>query len=165
MAANRIIRVPTTAMSCHAAMPSPSVLRLDTSSSLGAVQEVVAIKDYCPSSFTTLKFSKGDRLFVLDTSGGEWWYAHNNTEMGYIPATYVQPIHFRSSTLSDSGMIDGFGEDNDEGLKEFGEWTNGTVQSITNFVWILHWSQSTFARAVSEQRGLQNRLAEPPEIS
>ncbi|XP_072304279.1 SH3 domain-binding protein 4-A [Eucyclogobius newberryi] len=106
-------------------VPSPSALRLDTSSSLGAVQEVVAIKDYCPSSFTTLKFCKGDRLFVLDTSGGEWWYAHNNTEMGYIPATYVQPIHFRSSTLSDSGMIDGFGEDNDEGLKEFGEWTNG----------------------------------------
>ncbi|XP_055083510.1 SH3 domain-binding protein 4-A-like [Periophthalmus magnuspinnatus] len=108
-------------------VPSPSALKLDTSSALGAVQEVVAIKDYCPSSFTTLKFSKGDRLFVLDTSGGEWWYAHNNTEMGYIPATYVQPIHFRSSTLSDSGMIDGFGEDNDEGLKEFGEWTNGVT--------------------------------------
>uniref|UniRef100_A0A8C6SN44 SH3-domain binding protein 4a n=1 Tax=Neogobius melanostomus TaxID=47308 RepID=A0A8C6SN44_9GOBI len=105
-------------------VPSPSALRLDAPSSLGAVQEVVAIKDYCPSSFTTLKFSKGDRLFVLDTSGGEWWYAHNNTEMGYIPATHVQPVHFRSSTLSDSGMIDGFGEDNDEGLKEFGEWTN-----------------------------------------
>lgn len=107
-------------------VPSPSALRLDTSDSLGAVQEVVAIKDYCPSSFTTLKFSKGDRLYVLDTSGGEWWYAHNNTEMGYIPATYVQPIHFRSSTLSDSGMIDGFGEDNDEGSREFGglgEWT------------------------------------------
>uniref|UniRef100_A0AAV2L5I4 Uncharacterized protein n=2 Tax=Knipowitschia caucasica TaxID=637954 RepID=A0AAV2L5I4_KNICA len=111
----------------HVKVPSPSALRLDTSSSLGAVQEVVAIKDYCPSSFTTLKFSKGDRLFVLDTSGGEWWYAHNNTEMGYIPATYVQPLHFRSSTLSDSGMIDGFGEDHEEGLKEFGEWTNGVT--------------------------------------
>ncbi|TKS66350.1 SH3 domain-binding protein 4-A [Collichthys lucidus] len=67
-------------------VPSPSALRLDTSASYGAAQEVVAIKDYCPSSFTTLKFSKGDRLYVLDTSGGEWWYAHNNTEMGYIPA-------------------------------------------------------------------------------
>uniref|UniRef100_A0A672I0E8 SH3 domain-binding protein 4-A-like n=1 Tax=Salarias fasciatus TaxID=181472 RepID=A0A672I0E8_SALFA len=106
-------------------VPSPSALRLDTSSSYGAAQEVVAIKDYCPSSFTTLKFSKGDRLYVLDTSGGEWWYAHNNTEMGYIPAAYVQPVNFRNSSFSDSGMIDSLGEGYDDGSKEFGglgEW-------------------------------------------
>lgn len=106
-------------------MPSPSALRLGTSS-YGAAQEVVAIKDYCPSSFTTLKFSRGDRLYVLDTSGGEWWYAHNNTEMGYIPAAYVQPISFRNSLLSDSGMIDSIGEGYEDGSKEFGglgEWT------------------------------------------
>uniref|UniRef100_A0A3Q2WKC5 SH3-domain binding protein 4a n=1 Tax=Haplochromis burtoni TaxID=8153 RepID=A0A3Q2WKC5_HAPBU len=107
-------------------VPSPSALRLDTSASYGAAQEVVAIKDYCPSSFTTLKFSKGDRLYVLDTSGGEWWYAHNNTEMGYIPAAYVQPVSFRNSSLSDSGMIDSAGEGYEDGLKEsggLGEWT------------------------------------------
>ncbi|XP_041822123.1 SH3 domain-binding protein 4-A [Chelmon rostratus] len=107
-------------------VPSPSALRLDTSASYGAAQEVVAIKDYCPSSFTTLKFSKGDHLYVLDTSGGEWWYAHNNTEMGYIPAAYVQPVNFRNSSLSDSGMIDSLGEGYEDGSKEFGglgEWT------------------------------------------
>lgn len=106
-------------------VPSPSALKLDSQDSLGAAQEVVAIKDYCPSSFTTLKFSKGDRLFVLDTSGGEWWYAHNNTEMGYIPAAYVQPVNFRNSSLSDSGMIDSLGEGYEDGGKEFGglgEW-------------------------------------------
>ncbi|KAI3366148.1 hypothetical protein L3Q82_009970 [Scortum barcoo] len=102
-------------------VPSPSALRLDTSASYGAAQEVVAIKDYCPSSFTTLKFSKGDRLYVLDTSGGEWWYAHNNTEMGYIPAAYVQPVNFRNSLLSDSGMIDSLGEIYEDGSKEFGD--------------------------------------------
>uniref|UniRef100_A0A673ANP8 SH3-domain binding protein 4 n=1 Tax=Sphaeramia orbicularis TaxID=375764 RepID=A0A673ANP8_9TELE len=115
-------------------VPSPSALRLDTSSCFGAVQEVVAIKDYCPSSFTTLKFSKGDRLFVLDTSGGEWWYAHNNTEMGYIPAAYVQPLNFRNSTLSDSGMIDSIGEGYEDGSKEFGdlgEWTGMTLKPAT----------------------------------
>lgn len=113
------------------AVPSPSALRLDTSASYGAAQEVVAIKDYCPSSFTTLKFSKGDHLYVLDTSGGEWWYAHNNTEMGYIPAAYVQPVNFRNSSLSDSGMIDTVGEGYEEGSKELaglGEWTGVTLE-------------------------------------
>ncbi|XP_057707529.1 SH3 domain-binding protein 4-like isoform X2 [Corythoichthys intestinalis] len=83
-------------------VPSPSALRLDTSASLGTAREVVAIKDYCPSSFTTLKFSKGDRLYVLDASGGEWLYAHNNTEMGYIPAAYVQPVGLRDSSFGDA---------------------------------------------------------------
>ncbi|KAM6893820.1 SH3 domain-binding protein 4-A-like [Xenentodon cancila] len=115
-------------------VPSPSALKLDTQASFGAAQEVVAIKDYCPSSFTTLKFSKGDRLYVLDTSGGEWWYAHNNTEMGYIPAAYVQPINFRNSSLSDSGMIDSIGEGYEEGSKEFGglgEWMGMSLKPST----------------------------------
>lgn len=115
-------------------MPSPSALKLDTQASFEAAQEVVAIKDYCPSSFTTLKFSKGDRLYVLDTSGGEWWYAHNNTEMGYIPAAYVQPVNFRNSLLSDSGMIDSIGEGYEEGSKEFGglgEWMGVSLKPST----------------------------------
>ncbi|XP_015227156.1 PREDICTED: SH3 domain-binding protein 4-A-like [Cyprinodon variegatus] len=117
-------------------VPSPSALKLDTQDSLGAAQEVVAIKDYCPSSFTTLKFSKGDRLFVLDTSGGEWWYAHNNTEMGYIPAAYVTPVNFRNSSLSDSGMIDSLGEGYEDGGKEFGglgEWMGMSLKPSTNY--------------------------------
>ncbi|KAM9835745.1 SH3 domain-binding protein 4-A-like isoform 1-T1 [Aulostomus maculatus] len=109
-------------------VPSPSALRLDTSASYGAAQEVVAIKDYCPSSFTTLRFSKGDRLYVLDTSGGEWWYAHNNTEMGYIPAAYVQPVNFRNSSLSDSGMIDSLGEEESKEFEGLGEWTGMTLK-------------------------------------
>ncbi|XP_038835509.1 SH3 domain-binding protein 4-A-like isoform X2 [Salvelinus namaycush] len=113
-------------------VPSSSALRLDNSESLVTAREVVAIKDYCPSSFTTLKFSKGDRLYVMDTSGGEWWYAHNNTEMGYIPSAYVQPINCRNSSLSDSGMIDNLGECTDEVAKELdllGEWTGVSVKT------------------------------------
>ncbi|XP_053472699.1 SH3 domain-binding protein 4-A [Ictalurus furcatus] len=112
-------------------VPSPSALRLDTTASFGTAQEVVAIKDYCPSSFTTLKFSKGDRLYVLDTSGGDWWYAHNNTEMGYIPSSYVQPVGYRDSCFSDSGMIDNLGDSSDEGVKELdllGEWTGMSLK-------------------------------------
>lgn len=115
-------------------VPSPSALKLETQDPFGDAQEVVAIKDYCPSSFTTLKFSKGDRLYVLDTSGGEWWYAHNNTEMGYIPAAYVQPINFRNSSLSDSGMIDSLGEGYEDGSREFevlGEWMEVTQKPST----------------------------------
>lgn len=106
---------------------SPSSLRIDSPTSLDNVKEVVAIKDYCPSNFTTLKFSKGEHLYVLDTSGGEWWYAHNTTEMGYIPSAYVQPVNYRDSCLSDSGMIDGLMESVDEGVKELdllGDWTD-----------------------------------------
>ena len=112
---------------------SPSALRLDTTASLGTAREVVAIKDYCPSSFTTLKFSKGERLFVLDTSGGEWWYAHNNTEMGYIPAAYVQPVNYRDSSFSDSGIIDSVGDCSEDGAKELdllGEWTGVVLKPI-----------------------------------
>nr|XP_046259732.1 SH3 domain-binding protein 4 isoform X2 [Scatophagus argus] len=115
-------------------VPSPSVLRLDTTASFGAAREVIAIKDYCPSSFTTLKFSKGDRLYVLDSSGAEWWYAHNNTEMGYIPAPYVQPVNYRDSSFSDSGMIDTVGECNEEVAKEMdllGEWAEVILKPTT----------------------------------
>ncbi|KAF7709891.1 SH3 domain-binding protein 4 [Silurus meridionalis] len=112
-------------------VPSPSTLRLEATASIESAREVVAIKDYCPSNFTTLKFCKGDHLYVLDTSGGEWWYAHNNTEMGYIPAAYVQPVTNRESSVScdvscDSGMIDSLGDVSNDGSKvpeQRGEWS------------------------------------------
>lgn len=106
-------------------VPTPSSLRLDATALTESAREVIAIKDYCPSNFTTLKFSKGDHLYVLDTSAGEWWYAHNNTEMGYIPAAYVQPVKHRELSSCDSGMIDSIFDINKENLEEVqqcGEW-------------------------------------------
>lgn len=111
-------------------VPTPSALRLDGTASFGSVREVIAIKDYCPSSFTTLKFSKGDCLYVIDTSGGEWWYAHNSKEMGYIPAAYVQPINCRDSSFSDSGMIDSLGDISEE-VKEMNPSGECTALSKT----------------------------------
>ncbi|XP_007939861.1 SH3 domain-binding protein 4 [Orycteropus afer afer] len=119
-------------------VPSPSALLIDNPAPFGNAKEVIAIKDYCPTNFTTLKFSKGDHLYVLDTSGGEWWYAHNTTEMGYIPASYVQPLNYRNSTLSDSGMIDNLPDSPDEVAREldlFGGWTDdkrGSSKSYSN---------------------------------
>ncbi|XP_061463776.1 SH3 domain-binding protein 4 isoform X1 [Rhineura floridana] len=116
-------------------VPSPSALMVDNPTSFGNAKEVVAIKDYCPNNFTTLKFSKGDHLYVLDTSGGEWWYAHNTTEMGYIPSSYVQPVNYRSSSLTDSGMIDNLLENSDEGAKELdllGDWMDEKLSLAKN---------------------------------
>lgn len=106
-------------------VPSPSALLAHSPTPFGSAKEVVAIRDYCPTSFTTLRFSKGDHLYVLDASGGEWWYAHNTTEMGYIPSTYVQPLNYRHSTLSDSGVIDPAADSPDEAARELellGDW-------------------------------------------
>ncbi|KAK2086700.1 SH3 domain-binding protein 4 [Saguinus oedipus] len=106
---------------------SPSALLVDNPTPFGNTKVVIAIKDYCPTNFTTLKFSKGDHLYVLDTSGGEWWYAHNTTEIRYIPSSYVQPLNYRNSTLSDSGMIDNLPDSPDEVAKEMdllGGWTD-----------------------------------------
>ncbi|MEE6524206.1 hypothetical protein FKM82_023547 [Ascaphus truei] len=117
---------------CEVKVLSPSSLRINDPASLENVKEVVAIKDYCPNNFTTLKFSKGEHLYVLDTSGGDWWYAHNSTEMGYIPSAYVQPLNYRNSSLSDSGMIDSLLESADEGMKELdllGDWTDALNQN------------------------------------
>ncbi|ELW72469.1 SH3 domain-binding protein 4 [Tupaia chinensis] len=108
-------------------VPSPSALLADSPTPFGNAKEVIAIRDYCPTNFTTLKFSKGDHLYVLDTSGGEWWYAHNTTEMGYIPSSHVQPLNYRNSTLSDSGMIDPLPDSPDEVAKELellGGWAD-----------------------------------------
>ncbi|TSM60557.1 SH3 domain-binding protein 4 [Bagarius yarrelli] len=106
--------------------PSPSTLRLEATASIESAREVIAIKDYCPSNFTTLKFHKGDHLYVLDTTAGEWWYAHNNTEMGYIPAAYVKPVTHRESISCDSGMIDSIGDISNDGSnvpEQRGEWS------------------------------------------
>lgn len=106
-------------------MPPPSGF-WNTATSYEVPQAVVAIRDHRPSTFTTLTFSKGDILYVLDTSGSEWWYAHNNTETGYIPAAYVRVVRFQKASLSNSGLING--EDDDEGL---GKWTLRPSASIS----------------------------------
>ncbi|XP_012859833.1 SH3 domain-binding protein 4 [Echinops telfairi] len=116
-------------------VPSSSALLSDSPAPFGDAKEVVAIKDYCPTNFTTLKFSKGDHLYVLDASGGEWWYAHNTTEMGYIPASHVQPLNYRNSTLSDSGVIDNLPDSPEEVAQELdllGSWTDDKKGAFRN---------------------------------
>uniref|UniRef100_UPI00358EADB0 SH3 domain-binding protein 4-like isoform X1 n=2 Tax=Myxine glutinosa TaxID=7769 RepID=UPI00358EADB0 len=75
------------------------------------LQEVVAIQDHTDNTLTTLRFSRGEHLYVLDSSGPAWWYAHNSHNAGYIPASHVRPVMnggLQRTTLADSGMVDNF---------------------------------------------------------
>ncbi|NXT55890.1 SH3B4 protein, partial [Pluvianellus socialis] len=146
---------------CNVKVPSPSALLVDNPTSFGNAKEVIAIKDYCPTNFTTLKFSKGDHLYVLDTSGGEWWYAHNTTEMGYIPSSYVQPVNYRNSSLTDSGMIDNLLESPDEGVKELdllGEWTDVKRNSVKTY------NNNPFVNRVQTNPFLNGNLQTVPSL-
>ncbi|KAK7813413.1 hypothetical protein U0070_007982 [Myodes glareolus] len=52
--------------------------------------------------------------------------------MGYIPSSYVQPLNYRNSTLSDSGMIDNLPDSPEEVAKELdllGGWTDDQKES------------------------------------
>ena len=53
----------------------------------------VALYDYDARISEDLSFKKGERLQVINTADGDWWYARSlatNAE-GYIPSTYVAP--------------------------------------------------------------------------
>ncbi|NP_001274717.1 tyrosine-protein kinase STK [Hydra vulgaris] len=53
----------------------------------------VALYDYEARISEDLSFKKGERLQIINTADGDWWYARSlitNSE-GYIPSTYVAP--------------------------------------------------------------------------
>lgn len=53
----------------------------------------VALYDYEARITEDLSFKKAERLQIINTSDGDWWYARSlqtNLE-GYIPSTYVAP--------------------------------------------------------------------------
>ncbi|XP_062862068.1 SH3 domain-binding protein 4 isoform X1 [Trichomycterus rosablanca] len=148
-------------------VPTPSSLRLDATASVESAREVIAIKDYCPSTLTTLKFCKGDRLYVLDTSAGEWWYAHNYKEMGYIPAAYVQAVKHREFSSCDSGMIDSLCDISTAESKELeqrGEWSEfkkPTVSQNGNLFVTKRMSLNPFLEGSLQSTDDQNSIQSP----
>lgn len=53
----------------------------------------VGLYDYEARIDDDLSFKKGERLQIIDTTDGDWWYARSlitNNE-GYVPSTYVAP--------------------------------------------------------------------------
>lgn len=53
----------------------------------------VALYDYEARISEDLSFKKSERLHIIDTADGDWWYAESLStgQRGYIPSTYVAP--------------------------------------------------------------------------
>lgn len=53
----------------------------------------VGLYDYEARISEDLSFKKGERLQIINTADGDWWYARSlsSNQEGYIPSTYVAP--------------------------------------------------------------------------
>ena len=53
----------------------------------------IGLYDYEARISEDLTFKKGDRLQIINTADGDWWYARSlsTNQEGYIPSTYVAP--------------------------------------------------------------------------
>lgn len=53
----------------------------------------IGLYDYDARISEDLSFKKGERLQIINTADGDWWYARSLTtnQEGYIPSTYVAP--------------------------------------------------------------------------
>lgn len=52
-----------------------------------------ALYDYDARITEDLSFKKSERLQIINTADGDWWYARSlvTNKEGYIPSTYVAP--------------------------------------------------------------------------
>merc|ERR1719322_921646 len=53
----------------------------------------VALYDYDARTADDLSFKKGEQLFILNSTEGDWWEARSlaSQKTGYIPSNYVAP--------------------------------------------------------------------------
>jgi len=59
----------------------------------GASTRYVALYDYDARTTDDLSFKKGEQLFILNSTEGDWWEARSivTQKSGYIPSNYVAP--------------------------------------------------------------------------
>ena len=57
-------------------------------------QVFVALYDYDARTDEDLSFKKGEHMYVINDTQGEWWFArsHTNKHEGYIPSNYVAKL-------------------------------------------------------------------------
>uniref|UniRef100_A0A8C4Q4X0 SH3 domain-containing protein n=1 Tax=Eptatretus burgeri TaxID=7764 RepID=A0A8C4Q4X0_EPTBU len=127
------------------------------------LQEVVAIQDHTANTLATLCFSRGEHLYVLDSSGPAWWYARNNHNAGYIPASHVRPVMnggLQRTILADSGMVDNFWDSDDVHLtKEQDSGKTASPLSINSTTSNLVKTQDDEQHSpVNHQEGRHNEL-------
>ena len=54
----------------------------------------VALYDYDARTDEDLSFKKGEHLYIINDTQGEWWFAksHTTKQEGYIPSNYVAKL-------------------------------------------------------------------------
>ena len=54
----------------------------------------VALYDYDARTDEDLSFKKGEHLYIINDTQGEWWFARSHTTKleGYIPSNYVAKL-------------------------------------------------------------------------
>ena len=76
--------------------PAPSPfpeLAQDSNPGSGGATIFQALYDYDARITEDLSFKKSERLQIINTADGDWWYARSlvTNKEGYIPSTYVAP--------------------------------------------------------------------------
>ncbi|CAK8691303.1 unnamed protein product [Clavelina lepadiformis] len=63
------------------------------SSRNGQAVRYVALYDYDARTADDLSFKKGEQLFILNSTEGDWWLARSadTNRQGYVPGNYVAP--------------------------------------------------------------------------
>ena len=72
---------------------TPIKANIPSSIQVPAATISLALYDYEARTNEDLSFKKGERLQVINTDDGDWWYAKSlvTARAGYIPSTYVAP--------------------------------------------------------------------------
>ena len=73
--------------------PNISIITINGSSGAGGATIFQALYDYDARITEDLSFKKSERLQIINTADGDWWYARSlvTNKEGYIPSTYVAP--------------------------------------------------------------------------
>lgn len=73
--------------------PSPIKPNIPSINGVQAATIFLALYDYEARINEDLSFKKGERLQIINTADGDWWYAKSlvTGREGYIPSTYVAP--------------------------------------------------------------------------
>ena len=73
---------------------APRPLPDPTESTPSSVKVFVALYDYDARTDEDLSFKKGEHLYIINDTQGEWWFARSHASKleGYIPSNYVAKL-------------------------------------------------------------------------
>jgi len=89
----QIAKPPADSPFPHTAQPMPNSGMNPGGMNPGGATIFQALYDYDARISEDLSFKKSERLQIINTADGDWWYARSllTNKEGYIPSTYVAP--------------------------------------------------------------------------